>query len=85
MISRSQAQRRNQADWSVDCKYFSGANVVKFGTYKGNQRYWCKDCERKFADNNALPGMRVPPDQVGAALSMFYGGASIGDIRRHSD
>ena len=26
--------------------------------------------------------MRVPPNQIGAALSAFYGGASIGDIRR---
>jgi transposase-like protein len=85
LISRSQAQRLTQAHWAVDCKYCGGPNVVKFGTYRGNQRYWCKDCERKFADNNALPGMRVPPDQVGAALSMFYGGTSIGDIRRHSN
>ena len=85
LVAPWQTQRRNQAHYAVECKFCGSADVVRYGTYKGNQRYWCKTCERKFADNNALPGMRVPPDQVGAALSMFYGGTSIGDIRRHSD
>jgi transposase-like protein len=64
------------------CKFCGSTNTVKYGTYRGVQRYWCKVCQRKFADNDALPGMRVPPDQIGAALSAFYGGASIGAIRR---
>lgn len=33
------------------CKYCGSPNVVKFGTFEGVQRYWCKNCERKFADN----------------------------------
>ena len=66
----------------VPCKFCDSHNVVRYGTYRGVQRWWCKTCKRKFADNDALPGMRVPPNQIGAALSAFYGGASIGDIRR---
>ncbi|MBI4199861.1 MAG: IS6 family transposase [Chloroflexi bacterium] len=56
--------------------------MVKYGSYKGVQRYWCKTCRRKFADNDALPGRRVPPEQVGAAVSMFYKGLSYQDIRQ---
>lgn len=64
------------------CKFCGGEAVVKYGSYKGIQRYWCKTCRRKFADNSALPGRRVPPEQVGAAVSMFYKGLSYQDIRQ---
>jgi len=47
------------------------------------QRWWCKSCERKFADNDALPDMRTPVDQVASSLSMFYEGMSLNAIRRH--
>jgi putative transposase len=43
----------------------------------------CKDCNRKSADNKALPGMQMPPEIIGAALSLFYEGASCASIRRH--
>ena len=36
------------------CKYCGGYNIVKFGHFKGIQRWWCKDCKRKFVDNDAL-------------------------------
>lgn len=42
----------------------------------------CKDCHRKSADNKALPGMQMPPEVIGSALSMFYEGASCASIRR---
>lgn len=42
----------------------------------------CKDCKRKSADNKALPGMQMPPEVIGSALSMFYEGASCASIRR---
>ena len=42
----------------ITCKNCGSTNVVKFGTYKGVQRYWCKACKRKFMPNNALPKMK---------------------------
>jgi len=38
----------------MNCKYCKSPNIVKFGTFEGVQRYWCKDCKRKFADNMVL-------------------------------
>ena len=35
-----------------------------------------------MTDNKALPGKKVPPEVVGAALSMYYEGLSFGAIRR---
>ena len=62
---------------TIICKFCGSKDVVKDGLRKGVQDYWCKSCRRKFAGNNALPGMRVPADQVVAAVSMFYEGLSL--------
>jgi len=65
------------------CKYCSSANIVKYGKFEGIQRYWCKDCKRKFADNKALPYMRTPKEQVACALSCYFGGMPLDAIQRH--
>jgi putative transposase len=67
---------------TITCKYCGGHNVIRWGTYKGNQRFWCKDCKRKFADNDALPDMQTPVDQIGTAVGMFYEGQSLNSITR---
>ncbi|MGR3295892.1 MAG: transposase [Candidatus Bathyanammoxibius sp.] len=43
------------SDDSVVCKYCGSDNVIKYGTYKGTQYYWCKDCKRKFANVDNIP------------------------------
>jgi len=48
----------------MNCKYCGSPNVVKFGTFNGIQRYWCKDCKRKFADNKALLKMKTPEEKA---------------------
>ena len=68
---------------SVTCKFCGSATeVVRFGTYKGVQRYFCKKCGRKFATTSSLPGMRTPANQISSALSMFYEGMSLNAICR---
>jgi len=66
----------------IICKHCGSHNVIRYGTYNGNQRFFCKDCKRKFADNDALPDMQTPIEQVGAAVSMFYEGQSLNSITR---
>jgi len=65
----------------ITCKNCGSEAVVKFGKYKGAQRYWCKSCQRKFKGDNALFHMRVSPEYISTALSMYYSGSSISDIR----
>jgi transposase-like protein len=67
----------------IACKDCGSTAVVKFGTYKGVQRYWCKSCQRKFKGDNALFHMKVSHEHISSALSMYYEGMSIGDICRH--
>ena len=65
------------------CKYCGSSNVIKFGTFEGVQRYWCKDCQRKFAANQALPHMKTPAKVVASALSCYFGGMPLDAIQRH--
>jgi transposase-like protein len=67
----------------IACKYCGSYAVVKFGTYNGVQRYWCKDCKRKFADNEALPKMKTPQKVISSALSCYFGGMPLDAIQRH--
>ena len=67
------------------CKYCGSTNIVRYGTTGGVQYWWCKDCKRKFADNDALPEMKTPIRQISSALSMYYRGMSIDEIRGHLD
>lgn len=66
--------------FDVTCKYCSSRNVIKYGHFRGIQRFFCKDCKRKFADNDALPKMKTPISEVAAALNMYYGGMPIDAI-----
>ena len=65
------------------CKYCGSSSVIRYGYYSGIQRWWCKECKRKFADNKAPPGMKTPYDEMAFALTMYYEGMSLNIIRRN--
>jgi len=58
---------------------------VKYGTFEGMQRYFCKECRRKFADNDALPKMKTPVWIISLVLDSYYKGMSIGEIQKEID
>jgi len=65
------------------CKFCGSRRIVRYGHYQHVQRWWCKDCKRKFVHNDALPRMKTPIIQVASSLSMFYEGMSLHGIRRN--
>lgn len=67
----------------IKCKYCERAtHVVRYGTSKGRQVYFCQKCNRKFLDNKAKPGGKVPIEAIGTAISLYYSGMSLSDIGR---
>ncbi|MDO8715784.1 MAG: DDE-type integrase/transposase/recombinase [Dehalococcoidales bacterium] len=67
----------------VKCKNCDSNAVVKFGKYKGVQRYYCKSCKRKFKfDADAFHG-KIPSSYVSSSVNMYYTGSSINEIRSH--
>ncbi|MBI4188492.1 MAG: DDE-type integrase/transposase/recombinase, partial [Chloroflexi bacterium] len=67
---------------TITCKNCGSDAVVKFGSYKGVPRYFCKSCQRKFKAEGVFH-MKVPAEYVSSALSMYYTGMSINEIRSH--
>ena len=57
--------------YHLKCKHCDSPNVVKYGTHEGVQRYWCKECKRKFVDNDALAKMHIPKKVIASALGMY--------------
>jgi len=71
---------------TVKCKFCDSPNVVRNGVRSGNiQYYLCHKCGRTFAGNNALEGMKYPPDRIATAITLFYDGLSIDKIRSRID
>ena len=69
---------------ALGCPTCRGFNIIKSGkSRQGRQRYLCKPCNRRFVNVGAMPYRRMPPEQVGAALSMFYGGMSVAETSRN--
>jgi transposase-like protein len=62
------------------CKLCGSEKVIRFGIYHGIQRWWCKECCHKFADNNAVPNMKTPACQVSTALEMYFAGIPLNKI-----
>lgn len=67
----------------VKCKYYGSPAIVKYGTHEGVQRYWCKDCKRKFVPNKALPKMKTPANVITSAMSCYFDGMPLDAIQRH--
>jgi len=65
------------------CKYCGSVHVVRNGHNKRRQRLLCRDCGHTFMDDEAIPGMRTPHQQIASALNMYYEGMSLNGIRRH--
>jgi len=66
----------------TSCKYCQSPNIIRFGTYEGVQRYYCKDCQRKFTELDTLPKMQTSVDRISAAVAMYYEGLSLNEISR---
>ncbi len=69
---------------TVKCPHCGSEAIVKFGTYKGTQRYYCKFCHRKFRWVDKQFKMKSSTEQVATALHDYYdGGSSVRAIGRH--
>jgi putative transposase len=67
----------------IICPHCGSEKVIKYGSYKGVQRYYCNVCKRKFKADDTPFHMKVSGEQISSALHMYYTGSSITDIRNH--
>lgn len=62
--------------YTVTCPRCGSNRVRKHGMHGNHQRYRCSQCERAFRRDAPPLGRKVPPNIVGTALDMYYGGMS---------
>lgn len=67
----------------VVCKYCQSNHVIKYGSYKGIPRYFCRACNRKFVSTDTIPKMQNPTKVIADSLNMHYEGMSLNEIRRN--
>jgi transposase-like protein len=65
------------------CKYCQSDSVIKYGKYKNTQYYYCNDCKRKFSNPDSIPKMQYSTSKVADAISMYFEGMSLKEIRRN--
>ena len=70
---------------TLHCPACDSDNVIKHGKRGDHQRYLCKSCKKAFPLSGNIPGRRFPPEQVGAALGMFYNGMSYKQIAENME
>ena len=69
--------------WPAKCKYCQSERIIKFGKVKDVQRFYCKDCKRKFVSGDTIPKMQYSTSKVADAISMYYEGMSLKEVRRN--
>lgn len=67
----------------VHCPECDATATIKYGSYKGVPRYWCKLCKKKFKADDTLFHMKLDTNLVSSALNLYYEGLSVKEIRRH--
>ena len=71
--------------FELACPVCSGKGIVKVGMRDGYQRYRCKACKKDFHAKGTAKGQRYPPEQMGAAIRMFYSGMSYKQIAENME
>ena len=56
----------------MSCPYCGDHWTLRYGTRKGRQIYFCLACVLQFKEGGAVGGRSYPPDQIGAAIQMYY-------------
>ena len=66
--------------YKIQCPVCDSDHVVKDGTQRGQQRYRCKECQKKFRANGKATGRRMDAEMVGSAIRDYYTGKSYKQI-----
>ncbi len=66
--------------YRIHCPVCDSEKVVKDGTQRGQQRYRCKGCQKKFRANGKATGRRMDAEMMGSAIRDFYTGKSYKQI-----
>jgi len=83
MVSTPEENIENVCDKPFCCKFCGSESYIKYGKKKGKQNYMCKDCGRKFVNNQHFEGMKANPKIICLVLDLYFKGVSLRKIADH--
>ncbi len=74
----------------ISCPYCKGERTLKRGFRKtqnrGNiQRFYCKECKKRFVVDDGFFRMRNAPNKITASIDMYFRGMSLRKTQEHLD
>ena len=66
--------------YTVNCPECDADHVIKIGKQSGEQRYLCRDCNKKFRAGGKAEGRKMDAELMGSAIRDFYTGKSYKQI-----
>jgi transposase-like protein len=83
MLSTPDKCKENVCDKPFCCKFCGSERHIKYGKKNGTQNYMCKDCGRKFVNNQHFEGMKANPKIICLILDLYFKGVSLRKIADH--
>ena len=74
------AQFSKTTTYQVNCPSCQSERVVKIGVRNGQQRYRCRQCQKKFRANGKAQGRRMDAEMMGSAIRDYFTGKSYKQI-----
>ena len=72
---------------ALECPHCGSGNVIKRGRRKtgfgAKQRYMCKECSKRFVQDDGFKRMRHKPKLIVRALHMHNDGMSLSKVQNH--
>jgi transposase-like protein len=65
------------------CTHCGSENYIKYGKKNDKQHYMCKECNRKFVDNQYFERLKGDPNIVCLTLDLYFKGFSLRKICDH--
>ena len=78
--AQAMAEFTKTQTYKIHCPTCDSEKVIKDGTQSGQQRYRCKDCQKKFRANGKAQGRRMDAEMMGSAIRDYYTGKSYKQI-----
>ena len=69
----------------ISCKYCGSEDISRNGIENGDQFYRCKACDQRFNGNDTFPKMKYDKETMGRALTYYYNGMSLHNIKNTFD
>lgn len=62
------------------CKFCKSWDIIKYGIRCRKQVYFCKECNRRFVNNQYFEKMKYDPDIIALTLDLYFMGNSLREI-----